>query len=110
MKHVLEINDWLLPEELAVQGIPILVLYYETDALKGDRTATSFATVALEHSSAVRFLKLNLDENPSVMKDRGLTALPTIVLYRDGVELARRAGPMGDKAITELIVRREKKR
>ena len=108
MTKVRDINDWLLPEELALPGTPVLVLFTSTEGWRKDATDIAFLAAAAQHGGPVRFLRLNTDENPSVVKDHKIKILPTLVLYVEGQEAARRSGPIGDRAIGELIARKEK--
>lgn len=108
MTKVRDINDWLLPEELALPGTPVLVLFASTEGWRKDATDLAFLSAASQHGGPVRFFRINVDENPSVLKDHRVRTLPTMVLYVEGQETARRTGPMGDRAIGEMIARKEK--
>jgi thioredoxin 1 len=47
-----------------------------------------------EERGTVKFAKLNVDENPSVAQKYGIMSIPTIVLFKDGEEVARQMGAM----------------
>lgn len=107
MRRVRETNDWLLPEELAASGgAPLLVLFDQTEGC-GDIAAFEFA--AERHEGPGRFLKVNVDENPSVLKLYRVRKLPTVVLYLDGVEAGRRTGPLSDQDVTDLLAKKQRK-
>lgn len=103
MKRVLEINDWLLPEELAAEGATLLVLFDRSE--KGP-AREAFAAAAAQHGGSARFLRVDVDENPSVRKDYAVRALPAVLLFLNGKEVARLTGAIGDVAISELLARR----
>ena len=109
MTKVRDINDWLLPEELALPGAAVLVLFVSTEGWRQDATDSAFLAAASQHGGPVRFFRINTDENPSVLKEHRVKTLPTLVLFVEGQEAARRSGPIGDRAIGELIARKEKR-
>jgi len=103
VKRVLEINDWLLPEELAVEGATVLVLF---DRSERGAARDAFASAAAQHGGSARFLRIDVDENPSVRKEYGIRTLPGVVLFVNGKEGARLSGAVGDAAISELLARK----
>ncbi len=103
MRKVLEINDWLLPEELAIEGRAVLVLF---DRSERGPARDAFAQAAAQHGGSARFLRIDVDENPSLRKEHGLRALPAILLFVNGKEAARLSGTIGDIAISELLARK----
>lgn len=48
----------------------------------------------------VRFMKLNVDEQDN---DAGVSALPTLILYRDGVEIDRKVGLVPKPALVAWL-------
>jgi thioredoxin-like negative regulator of GroEL len=111
MSKVRETNDWLLPEELAaVMDTPILVLFDDTEGFKENAMGHSFIAVAARHEGAARFFRVDVDENPCVIERYKLKRLPTVTLFVDGKELARRSGIHGDQAILDLLARKQKPR
>ncbi|HST72574.1 MULTISPECIES: thioredoxin [Kocuria] len=46
--------------------------------------------IAAEHADAVEVVKLNVDENPAVASQYGITSIPAIYLFADG-EVVRKA-------------------
>jgi thioredoxin-like negative regulator of GroEL len=48
--------------------------------------------VADERRTQVQVAKLNTDENQELAVKLGIRSIPTMILYRDGKELARRSG------------------
>jgi thioredoxin-like negative regulator of GroEL len=100
---VLEVNDWFLPEELAMEGRTVLVLFHRSERVPA---LDVFAHAAAQHGGSARFLRVNVDENPSLKEAYGLRGLPAILLFMNGKEIARLSGAIGDVAITELLARK----
>ena len=86
-----QIGDWTLEDRLASGGKPIVVRFFEMGG-KGDETARrDFLRVAREHPGA-RFYEVDLVENPSLARRYALTRAPIVIVFIEGVEVARQAG------------------
>ncbi|TMA87299.1 MAG: thioredoxin [Deltaproteobacteria bacterium] len=54
------------------------------------RTLAPIVELAAEqYAGAARVLKVNVDHNPAVMERYGIQAIPTLILFQDGVEKER---------------------
>ena len=51
----------------------------------------------------VVFAKLNVDENPDVVMDLGIQAIPTLILYKDGEIVERVVGVSAKQALKAII-------
>lgn len=58
--------------------------------------------VVEELSADLNIQKLNVDELPSVAQDQSVMSLPTLVLYENGEEVARKVGAQNRSNIQEL--------
>ncbi len=47
--------------------------------------------------------QLDVDENPHITEELGIKAVPTVVVYREGEEIARYEGPYSREALLERI-------
>lgn len=45
-----------------------------------------------EYGSAVRFTKMNTDDNENTMIQYGITSIPTLIIFKDGREVNRLVG------------------
>ena len=48
--------------------------------------------LSTEYGDAVRFTKMNTDENENTMIQYGITSIPTLIIFRDGQEVNRLVG------------------
>ncbi len=51
----------------------------------------------------VQFKKINVDENPAVAQSLGITAIPTLVIYKDGKPIDRVIGLMPKEQLRKII-------
>lgn len=40
----------------------------------------------------IKFVKMDVDENPNIAKEFGIMSVPTLVLFKDGQEIAKQTG------------------
>ena len=55
----------------------------------------------------VRLGKVNADEEPRLVSRFGISNIPTLIVFRGGVELARQSGVMETQDIVIVVVDRE---
>ena len=63
-----------------------------------DRTAAQRAT-------ALRVAKVNTDEQPQLASRFGIRSIPTLILFRDGRELARQSGALDAARLSDWLDR-----
>ena len=68
--------------------------------------APAFEKAALAMESRVRFAKLNTDEEQSIAQQFDIRSIPTLILFRDGKELARHSGAMMGGDIERWVTER----
>ncbi|MEX1013163.1 MAG: thioredoxin [Waddliaceae bacterium] len=55
--------------------------------------APVFESVSSEMEGKAVFLKVNADQAPDILQKHGVRALPTIIVFKNGSEFARKVGP-----------------
>ncbi len=63
-----------------------------------------FAAVAEKYSSQARFLKLNSDENPELVKKYKIMGIPTLLFFNHGKLVARKTGVQRTPAIEKELL------
>lgn len=56
-----------------------------------------------EERSDIKVGKINVDEQPELMREYGITVIPTIIKFENGKELNRKSGNMSKSDIDEVI-------
>ena len=56
-----------------------------------------------ELGDQVEIYKLDVDENEQTAKQFGVMSIPTLVLFKDGKEVAKNVGLMSQEAVVDLI-------
>ena len=61
--------------------------------------------VGEQYAGLAHVFKLNVDDSPAVSKRYGIQGIPTLILFRDGVEKERIVGVVNQRRISSLIER-----
>lgn len=51
----------------------------------------------------IQILKINYDENPELLVEYGVKGYPTLILFKDGQEVARKSGLQQKPVIIKMI-------
>jgi thioredoxin 2 len=74
--------------------IPVVVDFWAAWCGPCKMMAPAFEKVAAELEPGMRFLKLDTEAEPQLAARHQIRGIPTTIVFRDGREIARRAGAM----------------
>jgi thioredoxin 2 len=92
--HPIEVDERAFDRHLAHNDIPVLVDVWAPWCGPCRSMAPMFERAAQQLEPAVRLLKLNSDKAPAVSSRLGISGIPTLLLLRNGREIARTSGAM----------------
>ncbi len=92
--HPLALDGASFPKHLEDNDIPLLVDFWAPWCGPCRAMAPAFEQAAGELEPNVRLAKLNTDEAQAIGARFGIRSIPTMILFRNGGELARHSGAL----------------
>ena len=94
-----DLDEAELNDLLADSDIPVLVDFWAPWCGPCKAMAPAYEQAARTLESQLTFAKLNTDENHQAAQQHGIRSIPTMILFRNGEEIARHSGAMTAQAI-----------
>lgn len=104
-ENVKEVTDSAFEQEVLRANKPVLVDFWADWCGPCRMLAPTIEAIAAEHSEAVSFVKLNVDQNPTTTASYGIKGIPTLILFAEGKEVERIVGAAGKDAIVRTIAK-----
>jgi thioredoxin 2 len=96
-------NDRAFDALVSHSAVPVLVDFWAPWCGPCKMVAPEVRKVARETAGRLLVAKVNTEEVPTLGHRFRITAIPTMTLFRDGVEVARQAGAMPAPQIRKFI-------
>ncbi|MGF1597103.1 MAG: thioredoxin [Acidimicrobiales bacterium] len=89
---VVDVDTATFDQVIATSTLPVLVDFWAEWCGPCRMVGPAIEQVAGERAGALRVLKVDVDAQPAVSRRFGVQGIPTMILFRDGVEVARQVG------------------
>ena len=100
---VKDLNDTGVEERVLESDGLVAVAFLDFGSIPCKHFRPELEAVASQLEAKVEFYRLDVTENPSITDDLGVQAVPTLLVFRDGEEIARYEGPYSREALTDRI-------
>jgi len=92
--HPVELQQSSFQRHVRYNDIPLLVDFWAPWCGPCRAMAPAFEQAAVQLGPNVRLAKLNTDDEQAIGAEYGIRSIPTMVLFRNGHEIARQSGAM----------------
>jgi len=101
--NVLEITDGNFEAEVLAADIPVLVDFWAEWCGPCRMLAPTIEEVAGEYKGKVKVGKVNTDENREVSVKFGISAIPTVIVFKDGQIVKKFVGLVSKKEFKNVL-------
>ena len=103
MKKNLRVTDIDFEKEVINSPIPVLVDFWASWCIPSQMMIPVIDKLNKEYDRGIKIRKLNVDQNPRIRDKYKILGCPTFILFKEGVELARKVGAQSDHQLREII-------
>ena len=101
MAEVLSVNDANFKGEVLESPTPVLVDFWATWCAPCKQMSEIIDNVAPAYKDKVKVVKLNVDEGTNIAAQYGITAVPTLILFKGGKEVKRMVGVVSKQKLED---------
>lgn len=98
-----DVTDQDFEERVLGSERPVLVDFWAEWCVPCHMVSPVVEEIGRDKGDHLQVAKLNIDENPDVTRKYGVMSIPTLMLFKDGQEIARVVGARGKDALLKEI-------
>ena len=103
MSNLPAISDDTFETEVLASNIPVVVDFWAQWCGPCKALAPVLEDVSQKYDGKVKFVKLDVDSNPSTPPKFGVRGIPTLILFKDGQVKATQVGLIGKADLMQFI-------
>ena len=92
MSQVVQVTDKTFQEEVLDAKTPVVVDFWAPWCMPCRMMAPILDEVAIGAAGTAKVCKVNTDENQHIAAQYGIMSIPSLVFFKDGVEVGRAVG------------------
>ena len=100
-----DVNEAAFAKHVRGNDIPVVVDFWAQWCGPCRMMAPAFKSAAAQLPLKARFIKVNTEENQTTAAQFGIQGIPTIIIFKGGVEVERVSGALPQEQILQLVSR-----
>jgi len=100
--EISEINQATFDQQVLVSSVPVLVEFYADWCVPCQQLAPVLDEVARENANA-RVVRVNVEENSTLAERYGVTAIPRLLVFKDGRIISDATGAVGKAQLAAML-------
>lgn len=101
--NVLEITDGNFESEVTKSSVPVLLDFWAAWCAPCRMLTPTVEAIAKDYDGKAKVGKLNVDENNEISAKYGIKGIPTLILFKNGVEQERVVGATTKDNIARML-------
>ena len=102
-EHILEIDDDTFKTEVLQSTLPVLVDFWAPWCGPCRAIAPTIEELQKNYDGKMKFVKVNVDENPISPSKYGIQAIPTLIFFKEGEVSEQITGMVAKAKLEETI-------
>lgn len=103
MSNIQAISDDDFESQVIESNVPVIVDFWATWCAPCKALAPVIEDVAGKYGDQVKFVKLDVDQNPSTPPKFGVRGIPTLILFKGGQVQATQVGFLSKADLVKFI-------
>lgn len=99
----INIREGNFEREVLQSDIPVLVDFWAVWCGPCRMLAPAIAEIAEEYAGRVKVCKVNVDEAPGIARKFGIASIPTVLLFKDGKNVAQSVGFVPKASLVAML-------
>ncbi|GCF11832.1 thioredoxin family protein [Dictyobacter arantiisoli] len=91
--NVMNIGDQNFKDQVLNSTLPVIIKFTAQWCPHCHALAPAYQQLSVEYQDKLRFVQLDVDENPQVPTTYRIQGMPTLLIFKDGKECGRIVGP-----------------
>lgn len=103
MASLTNVTDFSFDPEVLKCDIPVLANFWAAWSVPAQQLQPQLEQLAARHAEQVKVVNVEIEDNPTVTSAYNILNLPTMVLFKNGLELVRLTGPQDQDSVLAAI-------
>ena len=103
--NMITVTDANFETEVLKSSVPVLVDFWAEWCAPCKALSPTIDDVASQYKGKVKFVKINIDENPDTPSQFGVRSIPTLILFKGGQQIDQSLGNIPKGQVVSLVER-----